>query len=62
MGNFCILSVKKATKSKLGANLDLHSKQKVGQNWSKLVALGQWAKLVTNDQVTNYKLYVQLVT
>ena len=39
-----------------------HSKQKVGQSWSKLVALGHWAKLVKNGQVTNYELYVQLVT
>ncbi len=35
---------------------------KVGQSWSKLVALGHRAKLVTNGQVTNYELYVQLVT
>ncbi len=40
----------------------LHSKQKVGQSRSKLVALGHWAKLVTNGQVTNYQLCMQLVT
>ncbi len=38
-----------------------HSKQKVGQSWSKLVALGHRAKLVTNGQVTNCELHVQLV-
>ncbi len=26
---------------------DLHPKQKSGKSWSKLVALGQWGKLVT---------------
>ncbi len=39
----------------------VHSKQKVGQSWSKLVAHGHRAKLVTNGQVTNYEWYVQLV-
>ena len=38
-----------------------HSKQKVSQSWSKLVTLGHWGKLVTNCQVTNYQLNLQLV-
>ncbi len=28
-----------------------HSKQKVGQSWSKLVALGHRAKLVTKGEI-----------
>ena len=36
--------------------------KKNGQSWSKLVTLGHRAKLVTNGQVTYYKLYVPLVT
>ena len=36
--------------------------KKIGQSWSKLVAFGHQAKLVTNGQkkVTNYELYMQL--
>ena len=39
----------------LESGLSIHSKQKVGQSWSKLVALDHRAKLVTNGQVTNYE-------
>ncbi len=35
-----------------------HAKQKVGQSWSKVVALGHWAKLDTYavSQVTIYSV------
>ncbi len=34
--------------------------QKVSRNWSKLIALGHWEKLVTVSQVTNYQKLTSL--